>query len=132
MAYTKASKYTWLLVVFNSAATIAETCYAPPLSGTENGTAQSDVYTSCNVGQAVSMCCRTQTLVSGEPGNVCLSSGLCSKLETNGTKSYFREACTDPTWESPFCIQVPCSQVSNSLERLYFWPSSLLPFSLGV
>ena len=33
--------------------------------------------------------------------NRCLSDGLCS-----GGGHVFRDSCTDPTWKSPFCLQL--------------------------
>jgi hypothetical protein len=104
------SLYLRLLTLLNlTVAVLAQSCYNPPTAAEQSGTLQSSVYTTCNVNQAVSMCCRTQQ-VGDVPADVCLSNGLCSNTNSNET-TYWRESCTDPTWQSPYCIAVACGMV---------------------
>jgi hypothetical protein len=118
-----------LLTIFNfHAAILAQSCYNPPTSAGQNGTLQPSFYTTCNVNQAVSMCCRTQE-EGGDPADVCLSSGLCSNTQGN-TTTYWRESCTDPTWESPYCVAIACGMVSGCLLPLVIIQDSGTHFCL--
>jgi hypothetical protein len=69
------------------------TCYMP------NGTAETDpLFVPCNrVGSTDSMCCRTS--------DICLPNGLCLNYNQN-SPFYWRESCTDPTWQSPYCLNL--------------------------
>ncbi|KUJ16055.1 uncharacterized protein LY89DRAFT_102022 [Mollisia scopiformis] len=86
------------------------TCYSPPKSPGQSGTAQDGNYTSCYPTQKVSMCCRTE-------GDSCSTNGLCMNT-VGSTATYWRESCTDPTWTSPYCLNAfdvcPLDQSNNT------------------
>ncbi|CZR65518.1 uncharacterized protein PAC_15418 [Phialocephala subalpina] len=106
-----------LLAILSLPTTLAITCYNPPTTPGGQGSVQDGNYTSCNVNQNVSMCCRSST-VNGYPPDACLSNGLCVDT-TASAPTYWRESCTDPTWTSPYCVNalVSCSHdASNNAE----------------
>ncbi|KAJ5634793.1 hypothetical protein N7528_002635 [Penicillium herquei] len=73
----------------------AKTCYAP-----DGTSVKSHIYAPCIAIEGVeSMCCR----INDTNPDTCLSSGLCY---TNGTgiAGYWRDFCTDETWDSPNCL----------------------------
>jgi hypothetical protein len=57
-----------------------------------------------------SMCCATNRLIKGD---TCMSNGICH----NGYGEYWRESCTDPTWNSPLCMRNICANASVSSRR---------------
>lgn len=65
-------------------------------------------YQPCNpaVG-AQSMCCGTNH-TQRSLDDTCLPNGLCQTREANVDAMYWRESCTDPTWNSPFCLKGFC------------------------
>lgn len=71
----------------------AATCYAP------DGTKVTDLkYQPCiSIENEFSMCCR---LNDTDPGQ-CLQNGLCYMTSR---KEYWRDYCTDETWNSPNCL----------------------------
>lgn len=94
-----------------------QSCFFPPLASGlgpcyyPDGTLEQRVdYPPCNTTSGnFSMCCATNR---GSP-DTCLPSGLChSSCFWAGTDEgdcrpggeSWREQCTDPTWESPFCL----------------------------
>ncbi|RAK96161.1 uncharacterized protein BO80DRAFT_417316 [Aspergillus ibericus CBS 121593] len=72
-----------------------KTCYAPDGTPVED-----DIYVPCIAIKGVqSMCCRLNDTDPDE----CLTSGLCYTSKV-GYKGYWRDFCTDETWESPNCL----------------------------
>lgn len=62
-----------------------------------------------------SMCCATNRHASSQDHpDTCLSNGLCHNPCTSGGDCsdipgrYWRESCTDPSWESSFCLKGVC------------------------
>jgi hypothetical protein len=92
---------------------VAATCYYP------NGTAVDDPsFQPCAATSgAVSMCCATnrasqadECLANGLCHNPCVSADLCGG-STGG--KYWRESCTDSSWESEFCLNQLCTDPSE-------------------
>lgn len=74
-------------------------CYNP------DGTATKVEHQPCNPdGQAASMCCALNRPQSIK--NECLSNGLCWDVVDG---SFWRDSCTDSTWNSPFCLKDVCT-----------------------
>lgn len=79
-----------LIVLLFKSSVSATSCYFP-----DGGMAVSG-YVPCNGNpNIVSMCCYTPN------GDACTNQGLCV---TNGV--YFRDYCTDPTWQSKGCVKL--------------------------
>ncbi|KAF2680488.1 hypothetical protein K458DRAFT_421426 [Lentithecium fluviatile CBS 122367] len=85
---------------------------------TRNGTTiKSEAYQPCNKTTPDSQCCGTNHSGAGDTGvadDVCESSGLCQNFEgfdgTNeGQQLWWRGGCTDPTWQSPYCLKDVCN-----------------------
>ena len=92
---------------------VAATCYYP------NGNAVGDLaFQPCAAtSDAVSMCCATnrtshpdECLSNGLCHNSCVSTDLCGG-STRGT--YWRESCTDSSWQSEFCLKQLCADSSK-------------------
>lgn len=89
------------------------TCYA------RNGTAITDIaYQPCaSDSTRDSPCCGTNHQGAGHlnvANDVCDSNGLCQNFEafdgTNeGVKIWWRQGCTDPTWQSEACLKDVCN-----------------------
>jgi hypothetical protein len=62
------------------------------------------LYAPCDNVATVSMCCAIgpSRVAAGSADN-CIPSGLCYN---EGTRLYWRESCTDPTWKDPACIKL--------------------------
>ncbi len=83
-------------------------CWLPTTSancwnkiGTDRNVGQSfDLYQPCSANSsAASMCCR----LPGPNGqDTCQSNGLCK----DASGQYWRESCTDRSWQSPNCIKL--------------------------
>lgn len=101
------------LILLRLPSALAATCYNPPTVAGQNGTVQSSQYTTCNVNQEVSMCCR-QTQSGIYTADSCLPNGLCVNESADNVTTYWRESCTDPTWKSPYCVNAlnACGMVS--------------------
>src|SRR5438046_3498409 len=59
----------------------------------------------------VSMCCATNRTSDAD---TCLANGLCQNISPNGQNTGYdlllwRESCSDPTWKSPYCLNL-CTQ----------------------
>jgi hypothetical protein len=86
---------------------------------TRNGTQINDTaYRACTTDRTRdSACCGTNHQGAGDTGvanDVCESNGLCQNFEpydgTNeGAKLWWRQGCTDPTWESEYCLKDVCN-----------------------
>ncbi|KAH5234056.1 hypothetical protein HBI62_022660 [Parastagonospora nodorum] len=91
----------------------ARNCYS------RNGTQIDDVaYQPCNSdGSHDSVCCGTNHQGAGHTNvanDVCDANGLCQNFEafdgTNGgVKVWWRQGCTDPTWQSEHCLKDVCN-----------------------
>jgi hypothetical protein len=68
------------------------------------GAADGYLYAPCDNVAAVSMCCAIGTgrVAAGTADN-CIPGGLCYN---QGANLYWRESCTDPTWNDPACIKL--------------------------
>ncbi|KAF4823225.1 hypothetical protein CGCSCA5_v001816 [Colletotrichum siamense] len=89
--------FIFLAAVTAGITAVHGTCFVP------NGTNRNDIndshfdtYEPC-VSSGHSMCCN----VKG--GDSCKANGLCWN---NVYSKFWRESCTDPTWESPKCLQL--------------------------
>jgi len=95
----------WLLALLVTF-TIADdrTCYYP--SGLVANTDASD-FLPCNTANtsAVSMCCDVGN------GDRCTPEGVC----LSGSNGYWRDMCTDQTWQAPECIKMCLSMHSSIL-----------------
>ena len=99
--------YTWISLA-------AAACYS------RNGTLITNIaYQPCNNDKARdSVCCGTNHSGAGETNvanDICEENGLCQNWEgkvgnEEPEKLWWRQGCTDPTWESPFCLKNVCSQ----------------------
>jgi hypothetical protein len=67
--------------------------------------AQKSVWTACTSETPFSMCLRTEQLGVAGPDVACLANGLSLAIDGVGTKRYWRNGCTDPTWSSPYCLK---------------------------
>lgn len=83
---------------------VASSCFFP------NGTLQTDpVYQPCtNIAGAFSMCCATNRTKNQD---TCLANGLCQNVVQNSgntgfVPSFYRDTCTDKTWQSPQCLAI--------------------------
>jgi hypothetical protein len=62
------------------------------------------LYAPCNNVAAVSMCCAIGPgRIADGNADTCIPGGLCYNP---GSDIYWRESCTDPTWEDPACIKL--------------------------
>ena len=84
---------------------------------TRNGTPITDsAYQPCNNGTQHSACCGTNHSGAGHTGiadDTCETNGLCANFESftgdnKGVKMYWRQGCTDPTWQSEYCLGHVC------------------------
>ncbi|KUJ13760.1 uncharacterized protein LY89DRAFT_784628 [Mollisia scopiformis] len=119
------------LPLIHISSTLAITCYNPPKNVGTSGTAQDGNYTSCNINQEESMCCRSKK-IGPWPPDACLESGLC--INTAGSApTYWRESCTDPTWTSPYCLNVfnVCSSDENNNAQVTLCPGTTTKYCCG-
>ncbi|CAL8584570.1 hypothetical protein XPA_010157 [Xanthoria parietina] len=103
MAISKESVFFVLLSAFAPFSLAGPTdCFVP--NGTDRNDA-SDVransvaYTPCDQRAPFSMCCRYGA-------DDCLDNGLCQGYAADGSRPVWRESCTDPTWTSPYCLNL--------------------------
>jgi hypothetical protein len=86
----------------------AATCY------TIEGTAITDqpALQPCNlVAGTQSMCCGTNSTTNII--DTCLPNGLCVNY-AHGETFYWRDSCTDPTWQSPYCLKLCMAANDNA------------------
>src|SRR5947207_2726271 len=85
-------------------------CFLP--NGTDRnaleGAADGYDYAPCNRSAAVSMCC---AIGPGRYPDICAPHGLCHNTQYN---SYWRESCTDQTWQDPACVKLFVTGVGQS------------------
>src|SRR5436305_7092778 len=78
-------------------------------------------YKPCNsVEGQFSMCCAT---FRANDADTCLANGLCRNYAENSQGNgidllWWRESCTDPTWKSPYCLQL-CVTGSGEMSQTY-------------
>jgi hypothetical protein len=96
---------------------------------TRNGTTIEDIaYQPCNSDSSRdSVCCGTNHQGAGHvqvANDACDPNGLCQNFEaydgTNqGVKNWWRQGCTDPTWQSESCLKNVCNfaKVSYCLQH---------------
>ncbi|KAH8599211.1 hypothetical protein B0O99DRAFT_683193 [Bisporella sp. PMI_857] len=96
---------TFLLVPTNAAAT----CYRPDTKANV-----SEIYVPCNMAAPASMCWRSQRLGPAPPDASCLPNGLTLNINRDGGNEFWRQGCTDPTWQSPYCLKA-FNQCSNDM-----------------
>lgn len=92
----------------------ASTCFYP------DGSLASNAYQPCNqVAHSVSMCCGTNR--PDKTADECLSNGLCfNPCGVDGfcggqdKGQYWRESCTDQSWNSPQCLKSLCTNPAVS------------------
>lgn len=81
-------------------------CYAPNGSSTNEqlNVTEGAIYAPCDNTADVSMCCAVGPSRDGTT-DICLENGLCrNDILWDGL--FWRESCTDPTWEDPACIKL--------------------------
>ncbi|KAA6412155.1 MAG: hypothetical protein FRX48_04306 [Lasallia pustulata] len=93
--------YLWQAAFFTISAATA--CYYP------DGSRVADpAYQPCNPAPgAQSMCCGTNH-TQPTLDDTCLPNGLCQTLGATADNMFWRESCTDPTWDSPSCLKGFC------------------------
>ena len=99
--YPISALFFTILFVFDYSITLANaaTCYWP------NGEAKSLTGTvSCNSTGQYSACCMA--------GDECTTNGLCKAPSDGNINWYWRQTCTDPTWQSDACPKY-CNSPDN-------------------
>ncbi|KAF2125709.1 hypothetical protein P153DRAFT_399853 [Dothidotthia symphoricarpi CBS 119687] len=94
-------------------ASAAGYCYS------RNGTTLlNPAFQPCNNATTHSACCMTNHSGAGDVGiadDVCLENGLCQNYavyngENEGQPVWARQGCTDPLWNSPYCLGDVCNK----------------------
>lgn len=88
------------------------TCYYPNGSPVGN-----DEYTPCRNNTGYTMCCRTGGLVPDTCDENGLCYNICDQMGSgchNNPGTFWRESCTDQSWQSPYCLQNLCTDKSVS------------------
>ena len=104
-----------VLFVLHSA---AAACYYP-----DGGLVEFLDYQSCSSEvNAVSMCCATKCT---QHQDLCQSNGLCfnactydGDYDSRVFGQYWRQSCTDQSWESPLCLREVCTNSTVSQNKL--------------
>lgn len=85
-------------------ASAATVCYNP-----DGSLVTDSAYQPCNLAVgAQSMCCGTNH-TQATLDDTCLPNGLCQTRGANADAMFWRESCTDPTWNSPLCLKGFCN-----------------------
>ena len=85
---------------------MAQTCYFP------NGTSSPD-FIPCDTGGEHSACCT--------PTDECLTNGLCRPSTADSlSNEFWRDLCTDPTWESDACPKYCFNTTTSEFSNIYF------------
>ena len=86
----------------------AWTCYYP--NGTDRNEPGSTAYAPIDPFASHSMCCKIGADIKDYMGNPDIPSpqyhGLCINTHIDNGTSLVREACTDPTWQDPACLNL--------------------------
>jgi len=102
--------YGLLLVAsFIRSSTAAGKCYR------QDGSSAGPEYTPCNSYTKYSMCYRSGVADGISPDFGCFPNGLSMTMNPfSGEKYYWRQMCTDASWESPSCLKAfdKCGKVS--------------------
>lgn len=88
------------------------TCYYPNGDPVNN-----DEYTPCRNSTDYTMCCRTGGLVPDTCDENGLCYNICDQMGSgchNDPGTYWRESCTDRSWQSPYCLQHVCTDKTVS------------------
>lgn len=105
-----------LFCLFISSVTAVATCYRE-----DNHNATNSIYTPCNNDTPFSMCYRSQVDATGSPADhSCLPNGITQNINIAGGYEYWRQSCTDPTWQSPYCLNAFDACVSVGLTSRLF------------
>ena len=108
--------FSYLISFLSFARVISAVCY--DINGTLVTTAD---YVPCNsISGTISMCCALNRGSSSPfTPDTCLPNGLCQNVFTNQTTNkpdtnYWREYCSDPGWNSQYCLPAACTTPSVS------------------
>lgn len=128
--------FLYLLLVISQIASAAGYCYS------RNGTTLLNAaFQPCNNTTKYSACCMTNHSGAGDVGiadDVCMENGLCQNYaafdgNNEGEQVWSRQGCTDPLWNSPYCLGDVCNKpevfcpllrVRMSLIRHYSTPTN--------
>jgi hypothetical protein len=102
--------YVLFFISFLTPSHAVATCYRE-----DTHAAMDTIYTPCNSNQPFSMCYRSQPDIYGAPPDyACLPNGITLQNNTRWGIAYWRQSCTDPTWQSPYCLNAfnECAAVS--------------------
>ncbi|KAH9866039.1 hypothetical protein J1614_008603, partial [Plenodomus biglobosus] len=109
-----------LLRAISHAISVAGYCY------TRNGsTITSRAYQPCNNTTSDSACCGTNHVDARDTGvanDVCKENGLCQNFEgfdgsNEGQRLWWRQGCTDPTWQRPYCLSDVCNDTEFAVDN---------------
>ncbi|XP_014551177.1 hypothetical protein COCVIDRAFT_42485 [Bipolaris victoriae FI3] len=102
-----------LLLVISQITSAAGYCYS------RNGTTLLNAaFQPCNNTTKYSACCMTNHSGAGDIGiadDVCMENGLCQNYavyngNNEGEQVWSRQGCTDPLWNSPYCLGDVCNK----------------------
>ncbi|ENI06900.1 hypothetical protein COCC4DRAFT_31471 [Bipolaris maydis ATCC 48331] len=105
--------FLYLLLVISQIASAAGYCYS------RNGTTLLNAaFQPCNNTTKYSACCMTNHSGAGDVGiadDVCMENGLCQNYaafdgNNEGEQVWSRQGCTDPLWNSPYCLGDVCNK----------------------
>jgi len=110
-----------LLVIYQIASTTGY-CYS------RNGTTLlNPAFQPCSNATTYSACCMTNHSGAGDVGvadDVCMENGLCQNFasfngKNEGVQVWGRQGCTDPLWNSPYCLGDVCNKPEVYLLMLH-------------
>jgi len=88
-----------LILLLSNVLLVTATCY----ENDQDHTAQSEIFTPCNQNTPFSMCLRSQSEGSNPPDTGCLPNGVALNVALSWP--FWRDGCTDPTWQSDYCLK---------------------------
>ncbi|KAH6639422.1 hypothetical protein C7974DRAFT_131060 [Boeremia exigua] len=96
-------------------------------NGTTSRSTMGEAYQPCNNSTQGSACCGTNHEGAGDIGvanDRCLPNGLCQNfvgydpaLNNEGQQLWWRQGCTDPTWQSPYCLGNVCNGTEYAFDN---------------
>lgn len=124
-----------LLAISQIAGASARYCYS------RNGTTLLNAaFQPCNNATTESACCMTNHSGAGDIGiadDKCLDNGLCQNYaaydpqkNNEGEPVWGRQGCTDPLWQSPYCLADVCNKPEVRRRMTYVWISLIVQFSM--